>query len=392
MAMGSDGKLYVSDFYDGQVMRFDPANNYSVETFAGAANLWGSNGNVFNKNGNLNVVGMMSNNVYQFASNGAPVGELVPAVGGGLNFPSDIVIDPDGNLLVSSMGDDKADPPISGYIGKYNPTSGAAINQSFIAFGGPNLVQPTAMLIEPYAVWTGGAAGVSWKNAENWGGSAPADPAAIRFGAVIPGGHISNFNNFDPGTNFNGITFASDAPSYTLQGNAIKLGGPVINQSAYDQAINLDMELSLGGGSFDTGNKILTISGAISGSGSLIKKGSGTLNFIGAISYSGETTIDQGTLEICTPASTQPTVTLSNITGTGNLVVGDGVQPTNLTVDSIHLNIVTLGVGSRITIKPLPGGPMSSGELQSVPEPSTATLAMAGWLFLLGFQLWRCKK
>ncbi len=104
---------------------------------------------------------MITHNVYQFDSGGTAVGELVPVAGGGLNFPSDIVIDPDGNLLVSNMGDDKADPPISGYIGKYNLTTGAAINSSFITFSGSTLVQPTAMLIEPYGVWTGGAAGTA---------------------------------------------------------------------------------------------------------------------------------------------------------------------------------------------------------------------------------------
>ncbi|MGD0383525.1 MAG: NHL repeat-containing protein, partial [Thermoguttaceae bacterium] len=243
MTMGSDGKLYVSDWYDGQIMRFNPANNYSAEVFAGAANLWGSNGLLFDPSGNLDVVGMLSNNVYQFNGSGAAVGELVPAAGGGLNFPSDVVIDPDGNLLVSNMGDYIAD----GYIGKYNLTTGAAINSSFITFSGSTLVQPTALLIEPYAVWTGGAAGIGWKNSANWGDTAPVDPAAVRFGAVAAGGHVDNNNDFDPGTQFNGIAFAADAPQYTLQGNAIKLGGPVINQSNHDQEIDLAMELVLGG-------------------------------------------------------------------------------------------------------------------------------------------------
>jgi autotransporter-associated beta strand protein len=153
MAMGSDGKVYVSDWYDGQIMRFDPANNYSAEVFAGAANLWGSNGLVFDSSGNLDVVGMMSNNVYQFNSSGAAAGELVTAATGGLNFPSGIVIDTNGNLLISSMGDYVA----NGYIGKYNSSTGATIDANYITFSGSTLVQPTAMLIGP-AVWKNGNA------------------------------------------------------------------------------------------------------------------------------------------------------------------------------------------------------------------------------------------
>ncbi len=373
MAMGSDGKLYVSDWYYGQIMRFDPANNYSAEVFAGAANLWGSNGLVFDPSGKLDVVGMMTNNVYQFDSSGAPVGELVPAANGGLNFPSDIVIDPDGNLLVSNMGDDKADPPTSGYIGKYNLTTGAAINSNFITFAGPNLVQPAAMLIEP-AVWTGGAAAdIGWKNFANWRGTPPVYPAAILFGAVETGNHATNNNDFDPGTQFNGITFTVDATQYKLQGNAIKLGGPVINQSAQDQEIDLDMELVLGGGLFDTGDRTLTVGGLISGAGSLTKKGSGTLSLTGGVSYSGSTFVTAGTLDIAGPLDDSPTV---DIEGAGS----------ELLAQSIVADMLTIGAGATVVIKPIPGGPAACADLKAVPEPgTTALLVTAGLLVPLVF-------
>jgi autotransporter-associated beta strand protein len=378
MAMGSDGKLYVSDWYDGQIMRFDPANNYSAEVFAGSVGLWGSNGLVFDPSGNLDVVGMMSNNVYQFNGSGTAIGELVPASSGGLLFPSDIVIDPDGYLLVSSMGDDKADPPISGYIGKYNLSTGAAINSGFITFTGSTLVQPTALLVEP-AAWTGGGSSTGWKNSANWRGTPPTYQAPMCFGAIETGAHASNNNNYDPGTQFYGITFTSDAPQYVLQGNAIKLGGPVVNQSANDQEIDLDMELVLGGGSFDTGDRNITVAGLISGDQSLTKKGAGTLLVTGELSYTGSTKVIEGTLDIDGPLTCSPIVT----------VEGEGAE---LLAQSIVADTLTIGAGAMVVIKPIPGGPNAETDLKTLPEPGMmALLITAGALVPLVFQSWRRK-
>ena len=64
MAMGPDGLLYVSSFYDGSVLRFnpttgDPAGIDPTATFAsGAGNISGANSIVFDNAGNLDVVGL----------------------------------------------------------------------------------------------------------------------------------------------------------------------------------------------------------------------------------------------------------------------------------------------------------------------------------------------
>ncbi len=273
MAIGQDGKLYVSNFYYGQILQFDPTNPATPPVvFAGDSALQGSNGLLFDSSGKLDVVGLMSRNVYQFNANGTPVKELVPAASQALYFPSDAVLDPDGNLLVSCLGNN-SDPNLPyapGYVGKFNAATGAAINVNFIL--NANNLQPTAMLIEPYAVWTGGVAGNLWTSAGNWGGSPPSDPAAVRFGATTSGGAVTTNNDFAPGTQFNGIAFTGGNTAYALAGNALKLGGPVVNQSTLDQTIDLDMELTLGGGSFDTGANNITVGGGISGAGSLTKK------------------------------------------------------------------------------------------------------------------------
>jgi hypothetical protein len=66
---------------------------------------------------------------------------------------------------------------------------------------------------------------------------------------------------------------------------------------------------------------------------------------------------------------------VANISGTGTLVVGDGTAASILTADSINIGTLTLGIGSKIVIAPLPGGPQAgSNSLTVVSEPSSLML------------------
>jgi hypothetical protein len=115
--------------------------------------------------------------------------------------------------------------------------------------------------VEPPAhIWNGGAEGDdNWTTAANWGGTTPSGNNALQFGPLTTG-HATNFNDFDAATQINGITFLTDAPQYNLQGHAIKLAGPVVNQSTQPQEIGLDeVELVSGGGPFDDGGQVLTL-------------------------------------------------------------------------------------------------------------------------------------
>jgi hypothetical protein len=77
------------------------------------------------------------------------------------------------------------------------------------------------------------------------------------------------------------------------------------------------------------------------------------------------------------------------LTGTGNTTVS-GPAGTELIVTSITQNTLTIGAGCKVTIKPLPGGPLASySDLKNVPEPST-------WIMLIlagaGMAIWRTRR
>jgi autotransporter-associated beta strand protein len=75
--------------------------------------------------------------------------------------------------------------------------------------------------------------------------------------------------------------------------------------------------------------------------------------------------------------------TAGNINGNGNMTILPGVD---LIVYSMHQNTLTLGIGARITIRPIAGGPLAGnlgGGIYQVPEPNTLVLLFVGSVFIL---------
>jgi fibronectin-binding autotransporter adhesin len=155
-------------------------------------------------------------------------------------------------------------------------------------------------------IWNGGGADNNWGTAGNWSGVTPTAGHWLRFGPLAAGGHTANSNNLAINTLFYGIFFDTAAPSYSLQGNAIELSGDVVNQSANNQTIGLNIQLVPGDGAFDvgtfdTGGLKITDSGSVSGAGmALTKAGSGTLVLSGTNTYSGGTYVTDGKLMVTT--------------------------------------------------------------------------------------------
>ncbi|MGI9648404.1 MAG: Ig-like domain-containing protein, partial [Acidimicrobiia bacterium] len=116
VAVGPDGLLYVSSYWNGLILRFDPETNLYVDTFvAGGDPLVGPSGLVFDDSGILYVSDYDMNRVRHYDTSGTNLGTF--AVGGGLSGPADLVFGPDGHLYVSGF--------TSNDVNKYNGSTGA---------------------------------------------------------------------------------------------------------------------------------------------------------------------------------------------------------------------------------------------------------------------------
>jgi autotransporter-associated beta strand protein len=243
----------------------------------------------------------------------------------------------------------------------------ASGNFNWIVFDQPNGILGLDVKA-PAVSWNGSSSSTdpNWKNQDNWGGQAPTEGFTLKFGATTSFS-TSNNNNFDPGTQFAGITFDGIA-AFNLQGNRIALTGNVVNISTQTQTISLDMTLTGAQRTFVADSADIVVAGHIDGDQGLLKSGVKKLILKNSNTYTGETTISQGTLTLdggdLSDASTvnilssamlevvSGTPTLGDITGPGTVAVtGAG------TVLSAHSIVVdTLLIGSTITSAYWTGG------------------------------------
>lgn len=150
-------------------------------------------------------------------------------------------------------------------------------------------------------VWDGGGGDDNWSTAANW----DVDPTPFDDTDDLQfDGSTRLTPNVDVASTVNSITFNAGADSFTIGGSTITLDGttPSITQSD-DSAQTISTNIALGADTSLDGNGTgtLTLSGIISDSGgarALTKSGSSTVILSGDNTYSGNTTISAGTLEI----------------------------------------------------------------------------------------------
>ena len=200
---------------------------------------------------------------------------------------------------------------------------------------------------------------------------------------------LAGANTFSGAVNFNGGLIKAATLNGLGAGTALNFnGGGLQFGTSYDPSVRT-MTFQIGGATLDTQANNITLAQAVGngGIGGLTKNGAGILEFDGAISYGGATTINAGVLKINNNLNT----TLGAISGAGNLAVNGA--STVLTADSINVNTLTLGVGSRIVIAPIPmpgSGLIHTVGITPVPEPSALVLLIIAALATL-FAAWKRK-
>jgi autotransporter-associated beta strand protein len=186
-------------------------------------------------------------------------------------------------------------------------------------FGGLSATGTITLSTAPTAyVWTNASAGAAlqWSTIANWAGNAApvsSRGAAIQYftGQTLAGGSITSRNDSASDFSLNNLILsgtASTAATVSITGGALTLldngiTAPTVTLNAiagagltYDVAtpITLAADTTFGG----AGSASLRVSGAIDGAGAINKTSSGTLTLTGLNTYSGDTLISAGTLQV----------------------------------------------------------------------------------------------
>ena len=135
--------------------------------------------------------------------------------------------------------------------------------------------------------WRYDASTTNLSDAINWvENTTPKNPAVLTFQSSADTVVTNNIN----GLVASRIQFDSNANTFNISGNSLALNNDLVNNSANQQTITtpvvLKKQLNV---NTNTGN--ITLSGAISGTGSLLKTGASILNLSGSNTYSGGTVI-----------------------------------------------------------------------------------------------------
>ena len=196
----------------------------------------------------------------------------------------------------------------------------------------------SAGIVQAQDTWNGasatleGSANGNWSDGNNWvATTAPVSGDTLTFSTPVSGGTESTVNDLT-GFQANGLTFND---SFTLAGNNINLGGNVL-ESTRTTTISLTMAM-LQDTTFTVNGGRLQDDGDITGSFGLIKAGSGgTLRFSTLKSYTGDTTVNAGTLSL----------SVNGAGLTGNAIISSGAY---LSIENVNVSIGALsGAGTVV--------------------------------------------
>jgi autotransporter-associated beta strand protein len=145
-------------------------------------------------------------------------------------------------------------------------------------------------------IWTGLGSDNNWSTAQNWNIRVPQAYDILQFAGTT---RLTPFNDLIVDTPYNGIAFDVGAGAFQLNGNRFILNsGSISNNSINIQTINNDIVLGSNAGTINCATSQIVLRGDISGSGSLKKLGASTLSLSGNNSYTGNTVINSGTINV----------------------------------------------------------------------------------------------
>jgi fibronectin-binding autotransporter adhesin len=181
---------------------------------------------------------------------------------------------------------------------------------------------------------------------------------------------LAGANSYSGTTTIDNGTLGIGTNTSLGSGNLIFAGPNTTLQAAVNN-LNVSNPITLNvAGVIDSQEHTMTLSEPITGSGSLTKQGSGTVTLAGANSYSGTTTIDNGTLGIGTNTSL----------GSGNLIFAGSNTTLQAAVNNLNIsNPINLNIAGVIDSQghtmTLSGPITGSGSLT---KQGSGTVALAG--------------
>jgi len=233
---------------------------------------------------------------------------------------------------------------------------------------------PCVIQASPFT-WNGGGTNDDWSTPANWGGGAPSNngSATTRFA-----GSVRTTPNVDAAWSVLGVEFLAGASAFTVGGSAVTIGTGGISQNASNPqtlttpiVVNGSQSWSSSGAKLVIGSTSITtdtitlgsnqltftgsgdheLHGVVSGTGSLVKSGAGTLTITPAQSFSGGFSILGGTVDIGGSF---------NRLGTGTVTLNGGTLRTD---NPTNLNQAYQLGASGGTFESLGGTPFVSGKI-----------------------------
>jgi autotransporter-associated beta strand protein len=227
-------------------------------------------------------------------------------------------------------------------LSEYVGNNGAG---TFNQTGGSNSVGGGGLYVGPGSYNMSGGSLSASSETLGYGGTG----AFTQLGGTLSVGTLSVGYAYNGTYNLGGGLLNLSALDGQLGGAFTFSGGTLQAGDDFSTSLPMTLGTSGGGATFDTAGHLFTLSGSLSGSGSLTKVGGGTLALTGNNTYTGLTAVNQGELLVNGSLGTRVTV------NSGGVLSGTG-----------SLSSVTVNAGGQLSPGDAPGALHISGSLTLV--------------------------